>query len=319
MGNQSGTYATPRLDLGAAYMEIVEQPGERIGTRLLPIFKSMKQAASFSAITRESMTRTADAKRAKKSGYNRDSWETEDKNFSCKEFGLEDVLGDDERAFYKNDFDGELVTVKSIMRKVMTAQEIRIADALFNTTTFTGSALYTNNSSAPWDAAGSDVIGQVDAAKEKVRQNCGMKPNAIWFSETNFIRLKGNTAIKDAVKYVNQASEEVLKQALSGLFGIKHVIIAGAVKNSAKEGQAFSGADVWSDDYAQVGVIADDGQDLSSPAVGRTFLWVEDSAENAIVEQYREESRRGDVFRVRHNVHELVIDPYFAHLMKVDA
>lgn len=319
MGQQSGTYATPRLDLGAAYMEFVDQPGDLVGVKLMPIFKTMKQAATFGAITRESITRTVDAKRTKKSGYNRDSWVTEDKSYSCKEYGLEDILGDDERSFYKTDFDAELVTVKAIERKIKIAQEIRIAEALFNTTTFTGSALYTNNSAAPWDAAASDVIGQVDAAKEKVRQNCGMKANAIWFSETNLIRLKSNTAIKDAIKYVSIASEEAIKNALAGLFGIKYVFIAGGIKNSAKEGQAFSGSDVWSDDYAQVGVIAEDGQDLSSPAIGRSFLWTEDSAENAIIEQYRDEPRRGDVFRVRHNVHELIIDPYFAHLIKVDA
>jgi hypothetical protein len=35
------------------------------------------------------------------------------------------------------------------------------------------------------------------------------------------------------------------------------------------------------------------------------------------VEQYRDEEARADIFRVRQNTDELIIDPYFGHLMKV--
>jgi hypothetical protein len=44
---------------------------------------------------------------------------------------------------------------------------------------------------------------------------------------------------------------------------------------------------------------------------------VSDSPENAVVEQYRAEEIRSDIFRVRQHVDEMVIDPYFAHLLKI--
>jgi hypothetical protein len=47
--------------------------------------------------------------------------------------------------------------------------------------------------------------------------------------------------------------------------------------------------------------------DLMQPCVGRTFLWTADSPTNPIVEQYRAESNRSDVFRVRHHVSEELI------------
>ena len=68
-----------------------------------------------------------------------------------------------------------------------------------------------------------------------------------------------------------------------------------------------------------VAVVAEDGKNLALPSVGRTFLWESDSPDNATVESYRDEKHRSDVFRVRQNVEEKVIDKYFAHLMKVDA
>ena len=39
--------------------------------------------------------------------------------------------------------------------------------------------------------------------------------------------------------------------------------------------------------------------------------------EGETVEQYRDDASRSDIFRVRQHVDEIVIDPYFAHLMKV--
>ena len=50
------------------------------------------------------------------------------------------------------------------------------------------------------------------------------------------------------------------------------------------------------------------GEDVTEPGIGRTFLWTEDSPENPIVEEYREEKKRSDVFRVRHNVDEAYLE-----------
>ena len=105
---------------------------------------------------------------------------------------------------------------------------------------------------------------------------------------------------------------------MADILGVKRIVVGRAIYNTAKEGKAFQGADIWSDDFAMVAVIGE-GQRLSDPTVGRTFLWTADSPENATVEQYRDDAARSDIFRVRQHVDEIIIDPYFAHLMKVDA
>jgi hypothetical protein len=60
---------------------------------------------------------------------------------------------------------------------------------------------------------------------------------------------------------------------------------------------------VWSNEYAALVKISA-GIDIVTPGIGRTFLWTADSPQNPIVEQYREETKRSDVFRVRHHVDE---------------
>jgi len=315
----SGTRTTPRMDLGQAVLEFIVKRSEFIGLQALPLFEAQLKAAVFNAITRESLTKIPVTKRAPGGNYNRLNFETAEKNFSCVEHGLEGPLDDGEKKLYANDFSAELVTVEQITGLILLAQELRIATALFNTGTFTGAARYTDYSTAPWDNIATSILGQVRAAKEKVRQSTGMMPNTIIFSETNLNRIKLNTEIKDAIKYTTKLTDDELFAAFGALVGIKKVLVGKAVRNTSNKGITFSGNDIWSDDYAMVAVTADNPRNLKEPSVGRTFLWVADSPANPVVESYRDDAIRSDVFRVRHDIDEKVIDSYFGHLMKVDA
>ncbi len=315
--DQSGVRTTPRLDLGVAVMEFMEQRAGLIGASVLPVFGTKKRDAIFNAITRESLTRDLHTKRAMRGKYNREGIETAEISYKCEEHGLEGALDDGERALYASDFDAELVTVQAITGLLLLAQEKRIAAALFNTTTWTGATLYTDNSGTPWSTAGTDIVAQVLAGKEKVRQLTGMKPNALIMSETNRNRCIQNSDIKTRIQYTARLTEAEIMNALADIFGVRRVFVGGAIRNTANKGKTFSGSDIWDPKYAMLAVVAEDSQNLAQPAVGRSMLWTEDSPDNALVEQYRENQIKSDVFRVRHSVDELVIDASFAHLMKV--
>jgi len=312
----SGSRAVPRLELGEAVQEFTQQQNEFVGTQVLPIFPTKKKSSIFPAITRESITREADTKRAPRGNYNRDGFTAKDKQYNCEEFGLEGVLDDGERTLYSSDFDAELTTVQIVTRRVLQAQERRIASLVFNTTTFTGAQLYTDNTATPWTSATTDAIAQVRAIREKVRANCGLDANALIFSKANLDRLLNNSVIKDSIKYVARLTEAEILNALSDLFGVRRIIVGRGIYNTAKEGKAFVNGDIWNSSYAMVAVIGDPNR-LSDPSIGRTFLWSSDSPENATVEQYRDDASRSDIFRVRQHVDEIVVDPYFAHLMKI--
>jgi len=318
MPEYQGTRAIPRLELGTAALEFIEAQDEFIGTRVLPIFTTKKKASIFPAITRESITREADTKRAPRGNYNRDSFQAKDRQYACEEHGLEGPLDDSEREMYATDFDAELTTVQIVTRRVLQAQERRIAAKVFDTGIFLGAKLFTDYSSEPWDNPSVDVVAQVRDAREKVRKNCGMDPGTLIMSKANIDRLLGNNNIKQAIQYVARVTEAEILNALADILGIKKIVVGKGIYNQAKEGKPFQGADIWSDDFAMVAVIGE-GQSLSDPTMGRTFLWTADSPENATVEQYRDDAARSDIFRVRQHVDEMIIDPYFAHLMRVDA
>ncbi len=318
--NYSGNRATPRIELGVAMQEFMEDPQNGfIGTSVAPIFRTKKKDGKYPAITRESITRDADTKRGARGNYNRDGFEVKDKQFACVEHGLEGPLDDSDRELYSSDFNAELNLTRIITRRLLQAQEKRIASMIMNTSVFTGDTLYKSYASDPWETPTTDVLKQVKFARNKVRKNCGMEPNTIILSRTNIDRLLLNDNIKDAIKYVARLTEQELKNALADILGIKRVVIGSSIRNSAQEGAAFVGEDIWSDDYVMIGILSEDGQDLSRPTLARTFLWVSDSPDNATVESYREEGVRSDVFRVRQHVDEQIIDPYFGFLLKVTA
>jgi len=309
--------ATARPDLSAVIMEHMGQENDFIGTQIFPIFGTEKKAGTVPVVQRESLTAKEDTKRSFGSKYNRGTIRIGEVSFACEENGFEQPLDDGERALYKAAFSAELVSAKAAMNTVLINQEYRIAQLLIDTSVFTGAALYTDYSSAPWATAASDVLLHVRTVKNKIRMNCGIEPNTLVISKTVLEYLKSNTGIKDSIKYVKELTDEELNKALAALFGVQFVRVGKAIYNSAKEGQTFSGSGIWSDTYASLCVVSNDKENLKDPSVGRTFLWTAENPENALVEQYRDEPIKSDVFRSRQYTDEKLIDPYFGHLLKI--
>lgn len=318
-GVKWGTYAVPRAELGEAFREFRANRADMVGLTALPMLGVRKQAATLTVRTRESILKRVDTKRAPGGTYNRVGIEGEDLAYSCEENGLEGKLNDTDRAKYASDFDAELATMEETAWKLLIEQEIRIMTLLFNTTTWTGSQLYKDNSGAPWDTAGSDAIGHCRAAREKVREMVGMEPDSLIIGKKTYDNLKANTEILNRLRYVTVPTEDIITQAIASILGFKRLIVGGGVYDSADENQTTTIADIWADTYAMAAVTANQGDSLITPCVGRTVLWTDLTPENETVGEYREEQTTSDIFRVRQSTDEKVFDPYFAHLMKVDA
>ena len=313
---QQATYAVPREDLGEALHEYNPAGEGFIATEVLPIKTVRKKAATVSVITRENLKR-ADVKHANGSAFNRINMTIEDLAYACIDRGLEGGLTDDDRENYADDFDAELETTMQVERHLLIEQEIRVATMLFNTSTWTGAPLYTDNSAAPWDAAGSAVIAQILAAKEMVRVNTGYTADSMLIGPVSMQNLLLNTGIRGCFVGVTILTEAMLRANIGSIFGIQNLYVGNEIYDSALEGQTFVGADIWSDDYALV--FKKQVGPTSSGGLGRSILWDRMSPGNITVAQYREEQTESDIFRARHYIQEKVFDAYFAHLMKIDA
>jgi len=313
---QQATRSVPREDLGVAFHEFDTSVDGFIANEALPPTTVGKKAATMGVITRENNKR-ANADHANGAAFNRVTLISEDKSYACVDHGLEGQLTDEDRATYETDYNAEYETVQSTTRKMYIEREIRVAAALFNTTTFTGTALYTDNSASPWDNIATTIIAQVIAAKKRVRLNCGVMPDTMLIGQTSLENLLLNTQIRTQFPGANLITLAMIQQALGAIFGLQNLIVGKVGYDSADEGQNFSASEIWSDDYALIYKRHVGGR--ATPGLGRNVEWNGVDGGLGQVKEYREEQTESDIYRVRDFSFEWIFDAYFGHLMKIDA
>lgn len=301
----SETTAIVRSDLGSIAWEYAMGADGRgsTGLKVLPFFTTKKKAGDYPIIKIESLLKLQKTARAPRGKYNRSDYQFGKGNFSCSEHGWEEPLDDSERELYGEvDFPAEEIAVMRAMDVVLRSLEQRHATKLQDTATLPSAAVGTK-----WDVPASATPRKnVIDAKEAMRATYGIIPNLMVISEQSKIDLLLTDEITDAFKYTNPieiGGNEAQLLRLADYFGIAEVAVAGAQKDSAKKGQSKSLADIW--DKTKAGLYkVSASMDLKDPAIGRTFLWEADSPQEVVVEQYREEQIRSDIFRARHNVDE---------------
>jgi len=316
-GIDQATYGVPRLDLGEALMEYMDSETNYIGTQVLPLTPVPVEGGKYSAIVRESLTASVKTNRGDNAAYSRVGLKAEDVTYACEEHGLEGPVSQKVRRRYMNDFDAELAVAKKTLGALLRAQEIRVADAVFDAAVWTGAALYLDVTTV-WSNAAATIVADIQAGKDKVFANTGMEANSLILNRNVFSYLKTNTEILGRIQGAQVASESVVMGWLADIFGLERIYVGRGVYNTKPEGDtAFVGAPIWSDSYAMVAYVPE-GDTVMDPAIGRTFLWTEDSPTNVVSESYEEPQTRSTVVRVRQNTDEKIIDPYFGFLLKID-
>lgn len=324
MPNPTSSLATLRPDLAASF-ESIDLQAEKQGYVGMQVFRKvdvMSQAGNFGKIPLAQLLNNRDTKRAPGSGYARGNFTFDKSTYACEEHGAEEPVDDREAKMYAEYFDAELIATNRAYHAVLKNAEKRIADAVFNTTTWTGSSLFTNVSGTPWATVASAApITNVEAACQKVYDNSGLWPNALVINKKVFRNLRLTAQIISAITASGAGNPakaaDVTTQMLSQVFDLPYIIVAGGSYNSANEGQTATAAQIWSSSYAMVCKVAT-SDDFREPCIGRTFHWSGDgsTAEGAI-ESYREEQTRSNIIRVRHDVDEVVLYPQAGHLLQI--
>jgi hypothetical protein len=290
------------------------------GLEIARTFNSMVDKGTLPVVTRESQAGTGDGKtrRAPGSAYNRDDIEAEGIAFQCLGYGHETPLPDEDVAMYKSEFDAQVVAGVRNRVRIMTDLEVKIKNMVQNTTTFNVSdGNFKDNSAAPWATAGSDILGQVDAAIDAMIANGGL-PNSIVIPRLLSKYLKTNTAIKAMLSGIAYPTLDQVAEVLRTYWNIPNIIFPGAVYNSAKKGQDASMTDIWGDTYVQVCRVAQ-SEDPSESCAFRTPLWQEMSGADVAIRTYREEQTDSTIVKGKMFYDELVVDKFQGYLMQVKA
>lgn len=321
MPSPSSSLASQRNDLASSLMAFdtaMDREGY-IASKVLPVVDVAKQAGNFGKIPLAQLLQERETARAPGGGYSRGKWKFDPATYACDEHGAEEPVDDREAKMYAEYFDAELVSTERAYASVLRNQEKRVADLIFNTTTWTGSSL-TTAVGTPWSTIATAVpITNVEAAVQKVYDGSGLKANALICNWKVFRNLRNCTQIVDRIASAGAGSatkaSDITPQMLAQVFDLDFVFVAGGSKNTAAEGQTATVGQIWSSSYAMVCRVAT-GSDFREPCIGRIFHWAEDgSTIGGTVESYREEQTRSNIVRVRHDVDELVLYAQAGHLL----
>jgi len=126
-----------------------------------------------------------------------------------------------------------------------------------------------------------------------------------------------NTAILARFPGAAAVTRQMLIANLTAIFGLSNLIVGWAGYDGAQEGQVYSSGTIWNEDYALIYKRHTGGR--ATPGLGRVVEWTGIQNGRDQVVQYREEQTESDIFRVRDFSDEWIFDPYFGHLLLVDA
>lgn len=279
-----------------------------VAGRLFPVFYTGEQSASYYVFDTENILSVPkNIGRAPSANYSRSMMKLSDDTYNCKEFGHEEPVDDRERKKYSRSFDADTAAANRLGHVLLMNREFRAREKALTIP-------YTSTPAIKWDAANATVIKDVDAAKEVVYNNCGLEPNLLVLPRAVFTKIKRLAEFIELIKYTQKgvATEELLAE----LFDIDQVVVAGGIENKANEGQAVNPGQIWGDNVVLAHV--DPSQDLKAPNYGRTFAWTGETGGGdnlAVVESYREETKRSDIHRARHDVDEKVTGAECSYLL----
>jgi len=320
--NFESTPSTPVEALGESIQEYVLNETLFIGSKVFPILPVNNQAGVLTVHTREAMLKLHDNKRAPGGSYNKIDDGHAEVTYSCKDRGNKIYVDDSERAKYASRFDADYDAVQTVISHVLRQHEKRVADKVFNTTTFTGSDLYLDTTTVWSSATIAQVAADVNAAAEKVLEKTGRAANAMVMSRNTF-----NTIAALVVGSVTLYTDpnptiafEAARARVSNYFGLE--VIVGSEKYDTKpEGvSAGSMSNIWSNSYVNVCRIASEGAGMKEGCLGRTAVFTLDSGTGLYVidPSYRDNPNRSDVWTVRHTTDEVLLDANYGFLLKID-
>ena len=301
----STTWTRPDLGMSVDEFDARADREGFIGSKVAPIIPRARDQGDFAKRELEAVLREERTDRQANGTYPRSNATWTKDNYQTAERAHEGTL--DDRTVRRFDDvlpDAEAWETERVTDIVLRSYERAVAAAIFNATTFSAATTAVTNE---WDDATNAVpLTDVDTARELIVAAFGQEPNALIMNRKVFRNVRNTDQIIDRIKYqgfVDVRPGQITPQILASAFDIDMIIVAGALTNTANEMASRSISRIWGDEYAMLAKIGTTRNPAES-CLAQTLMWAEEGAMDGdrmavLVEQYRENQRRGNVIRVR--------------------
>lgn len=174
--------------------------------------------------------------------------------YAIENHGLEGVVTRQDRKNVDLPFDAERDETMLITYAMLVAKEVGLAATLADPSVITANTTLTGTSQFD-DFTNSDPIGVITTARQTVRSNCGMWPNAAWMESAVYEKLRVHPQIWDRLGFKYNQTGQLTQDNVAQALNVKRLLITEGVYNSAAEGQADVLSPIWGK-HLWFGVIA---------------------------------------------------------------
>jgi hypothetical protein len=223
-------------------------------------------------------------------------------SYRAEEYGIAARIDDRERRNSPGALDLDVGKTRRATNAILLNRERRVANLVTSTANVTQNT--TLAGAAQWSDPTSDPSSVARTARTTIRSKTGVLPNRLVLGRDVFEALRIHPKVID---FMDGGRATVTD--LADYFEVESVIVAGAIYNSAKEGQTATLVDLWGKDalfYFQSGIVSAD-----EPSFGYQF-----EAQALTVFRWRDVPVNCDVIRVNEIRAEKIVSVRLGYLVK---
>lgn len=269
----------PLTAISVAYMQA---PDAFVADRVFPNVPVQKQSDRYFIYDRGDFYRDTMEKRAPGSesagdGYRLDNTPT----YFAEVWALHKDVDDQIRANADSPLDMDRDSTNFLAQKALLSKEANFVTNFFATGVWTGanvdvtgvSASPAGNTALQWNDANSTPIEDVRLYADTVQGTTGYRPNKIVLGRQVWSKVIDHPDFTDRIKYGASPTNAaiVTRQAVSAVWELDEVLVMGAVKNTAKEGQTQTNSFIGGKNALLVYAAPAPG--IMVPTGGYTFSW----------------------------------------------
>lgn len=284
-----------------------QESGQFIADQVFPTVPVQKQSNKFAKYEkgffyRDEVGPRPLGGRPPKAGYG-----IESDTYFCEEEGLEHSIDDRTRANADQPLDPDRAAMRLLTTQALIHRDIEWTSNYFKKEVW-GTDLKGKNKEPgageflQFDQSGSTPINLIDENRDTVASQTGYEPKTLVLGRDVYRTLKNHESVLDRIKFTQTGI--VTADLLAELFDVDKVLVPGAVKNTAKEGQADE-IDFIVSPKSMLLVYAAPNPAIDQPSGGYNFAWTGllagvTNAFGGVIERGREELNHSDVLQMRY-------------------
>ena len=261
---------------------------------IAPPIKLTQQSGTYFKWTKDYWFRKMEGgERAPAGPYQMVHFGVDTDTYRTREYGFEDAVDESIRAASQTAEDLDVQSTKFLVNIMQYQLEKDAKDALWKTGVWGTDITLSGNTQ--WDDyTNSDPFGAINTAMRTVKRNTGMKPNSFAISGAVWDVVKEHPKIIEKYKYTQKGimTEDLVAAAL----GIPNFYVLESVENTAKEGLAFAGADIWDQNGLLWTRMPNLG--LMVPNTAYHIIWDEKGNFPWAMQNYNREEVRSKIHRI---------------------